>query len=331
VGSEKKLYKSIESSLEAQHQSLIHLSASLSPPQAEALAESLNLSRSSPFGPLSQISNRRTFAYLIATLNASHPDYDFSHILRPSDFRKERTLRAVMTTIDTTLHNLRPRQNGMLSIPNGWTPGNIPAGIRTPGGGEAWGLRMWSLIDREMTLRDCEIYCYKPEEDPFDGEEGAIWNLNYFFFNKIRKRVCYLYLRGLSAMSHSPVVTLLKTPPTKRKSHASASVDLGITPGARKRAKYWLGERADADDLEGGYGEDDDDIVIRDPGDDEVDADEPMPQGFHWTSPPIYISDEDEEEDREDDDYEDDLDIRREREKSAVRAMSEQIADSMEV
>src|SRR4051794_4444466 len=112
AGSDKKLYKNIEHSLESQYESLLRLSASLSPPQASSAASSLNLSRASPFGPLSQLSSRRTFAYLIATLNASHPDYDFSHLLRPSDFKRERNLKAVMNTIDTTLYNLRPRPMG---------------------------------------------------------------------------------------------------------------------------------------------------------------------------------------------------------------------------
>jgi len=31
----------------------------------------------SPFGPLDQTASRRTFFYLIATLNAVFPDYDF--------------------------------------------------------------------------------------------------------------------------------------------------------------------------------------------------------------------------------------------------------------
>jgi len=92
AGSDKKLYRNIDRSLETQYESLLRLSASLSPPRGESNeSTSMNLSRSSPFGPLSQISSRRAYAYLLATLNASHPDYDFSHILRPSDFRKERS------------------------------------------------------------------------------------------------------------------------------------------------------------------------------------------------------------------------------------------------
>src|SRR5271156_5048584 len=107
AGGDKKLYKNIENGLEAQYKSNLQFSHSLSPPQAHQLASSLNLSRSSPFGNLGMISSRRTYAYMIATLNASHPDYDFSHVLRPSDFKREKHLRVVMNTLDTTMYNLR--------------------------------------------------------------------------------------------------------------------------------------------------------------------------------------------------------------------------------
>lgn len=304
AGSDKKLYKHVEHTLESQYESLLKLSASLSPPQAEALAASINLSRSSPFGPLSQISSRRTFAYLIATLNASHPDYDFSHILRPTDFYKERSLRSVMNKIDTTIYNLRPRPTGaLLAVPDKWSSVLAPAGSQTPGGSQTWGPRMWKLIDKEVGLRECAIYCYSPEEDPFDGEEGAIWSHNYFFFNKARKRVCYLYLRGFSILSQSPVYAPV-TP--KRQSSTRGTPSLG----ARKRASYWLGERADEDDFEAGYCEEEDD-------EDEWDAEEYVVRGV---STGLSATDAD-----------DHHDVVRPRETSAVRDVSEHIAESMEV
>ncbi|PSS20365.1 hypothetical protein M430DRAFT_27418 [Amorphotheca resinae ATCC 22711] len=108
AGSDKKLYRNIENSLESQYESLLRLSASVSPPQGSSGPSPLNLSRSSPFGPLSQISSRRTFAYLIATLNASHPDYDFSHILRPADFRRERSLKAIQRLCGPHWGSLNP-------------------------------------------------------------------------------------------------------------------------------------------------------------------------------------------------------------------------------
>lgn len=234
AGGDKKLYKNIESSLESQYESLLRLSASLSPPNASTAAASLNLSRSSPFGPLSEHSSRRTFAYLIATLNASHPDYDFSHVLRPTDFKREKSLKKVMNTIDSTLFNLRPRMAKDVTPP---TPASS-SGPHTSTTIHSWGPRMWKIIDTQMSLKECSVYCYAPEEDPDDGEEGTIWSLNYFFFNKVRKRVCYLYLRGISVLSQLPYDGTVTPMPGKR------TVDeeyFSPDSGASKRAKFWFG------------------------------------------------------------------------------------------
>ncbi|MCJ1456256.1 RNA polymerase III-inhibiting protein maf1 [Mycoblastus sanguinarius] len=239
AGADKKLYKNIENSLESQYASLLSFSASLSTHQATAAASALNLSRASPFGPLSQISSRRTFAYLIATLNASHPDYDFSHILRPADFRREKSIKKVINTLDTTLYNLRPRPSASFldQAPN-WSSTVASTVPSTPHGSEKWNPRMWRLIDKEMQLKECSIYCYSPEEDPYDGEEGAIWSFNYFFFNKAKKRVCYIYLRGLSIIGNSPP----QKTPIKTKRPASGTWSIG-GESSMKRARYWLGDR----------------------------------------------------------------------------------------
>jgi len=224
AGSDKKLYRDIETSLESQHESQVRMSSAFSPPD-----DSLDLSWASPFGPLSQLSSRRTFAYLIATLNASHPDYDFSHILRPTDFRMERNLRTVMNTIDSTLYNLRPSPSMSLQLPS------FMAALSRTGTNQAWGPEMWTHIDNEMDLKDCSIYAYEPLEDPYEGEEGTIWSLNYFFFNKQLKRVAYLYVRGVPVLGRS-----LKMGSGLGKRSAS-----GYESGANKRARYWLGDRAD--------------------------------------------------------------------------------------
>ena len=318
AGSDKKLYKSIENSLKIQYEQVLKLSISLSLPQSESLAESLNLSRSSPFGPLSQVSSRRTFAYLIATLNASHPDYDFSHILRPSDFMKRRNMRTVLNSIDATLYNLRPRP-APASIPltDKGRLSNIP---QTPGGTVTWGPRMWRLIDEQMDLRNCSLYSYAPEEDPFEGEEGAIWSMNHFFFNKHRKRVCYLYLRGLSVLSHSPVMRMSQLPHRRSlTSHANNS-----TKGANKRAHYWLGDKIHGRHVESGFDDeddDDDDMTIVDARNDEVDADEDYDIRDEHADELLWSSDENVESDYDTDDAT----------KSIPRAVSEQIADLMEI
>jgi Maf1 regulator len=306
------LYKNIEMGLEAQYQNTLMFSNSLSPPQAHLLAPSLNLSRSSPFGNLGQISSRRTYAYLIATLNASHPDYDFSHVLRPSDFKRERALRAVMNNLDTTLYNLRPRPSTPSSSAGGQTPSFASSGL-------TWGPRTWRLIDQQMRLKECTIYRYAPDDyDPFEeDEEGAIWSMNYFFFNKALKRVCYLYLRGISVLSQSPSQGL-RTPVKSTKRFADDESDGWLTPdlGARKRARYWLGDR---DDVE---------VAEHDEEDHDKDHDKDCGGLANEIPPPkrplvdehdnYILSDEDARSARS-------------RSKSTVRGVSEDIAEAMEV
>jgi len=180
---------------------------------------------------LSQVSSRRTFAYLIATLNASHPDYDFSRNLRPTDFKQERSLKTVMNNIDSTLHNLRPGTGMTLQVPTQTSY----AMASTPATSQTWGPHMWAMIDKEMTLNDCTVYCWAPPDDPFDGEDASIWSLNYFFFNKERKRVAYIYVRGVPIVTHSP---------RQRMGMTKRSASNGYDQGASKRARYWLGDQA---------------------------------------------------------------------------------------
>jgi hypothetical protein len=355
AGSDKKLYKNIEDTLESQYATLVQLSASLSPPPensrggekhagsngnnqdsgrnerkrsrtAEMIPE-VDLSRASPFGPLSQISSRRTFAYLIATLNASHTDYDFSHLLRPSDFKKERSLRSLVHNVDSTLYNLRPRRSSLAASQQYLAPPTSSSPVANGIGNEVWGPRMWGLIDKEMNLRQCERYSYMPQDDPFDGEEGAIWSLHYFFFNKERKRVCYLYLRGLSVLSHSPVHAPMHIHRTRQARDSGVSVG----EGAGKRASYWLGSSIDEDAMEEGEYDDDDDELIHDEyehQDDEVevpymDLDEVrnrIVDGYNY--------------DFENIEYEEDTSswaVEQGGKKRGVRGMSEEIGDAMEI
>ncbi|KAL2130839.1 hypothetical protein VTI74DRAFT_5860 [Chaetomium olivicolor] len=344
AGSDKKLYKNIQQSLESQHAALLKFGASLSPPQRDSMAASLNLSRSSPFGSLDQVSNRRTFAYLIATLNASHPDYDFSHVLRPADFKRERVLRRVMTTIDSTLSSVRPTSTLLDSVAA--SPGAKPSDFFSTGvsAAPAWGPQMWAMIDKEMSLKDCTVFSYQPADDPFDEEEGAIWALHYFFFNKALKRVCYLYVRGVPVMSHSPRAVQLAgsrglgigmgAGRGPRGSLSGMAAGGGVDEeeegmGAGKRARYWLGEEfaqrvmASDDEMDDGlvWNRDADGDVncqYEDDDDDEEEEDYEEEEGFQQGM------DTDEEEEVE-------KGKQRRRGSSTVRGVSEDIAARMEI
>lgn len=173
-----------------------------------------------------------------------------------------------MNNIDTMLQNLRPRQTAAmnhLSPPS--LSSSAPAGSVSTGS-EIWNQNMWRLIDKEMGLRHCEKYSYAPDDDPFDGDEGAIWSTHYFFFNKEKKRVCYIYLRGFSVISHSPVhePSHMRKPAGERK----ISYSLG-DEGASKRASYWLSNDLLQREIETfDCGDDEDDEI--DQEDDEVEV-----------------------------------------------------------
>lgn len=196
TGSDKKLYKKIERELETKYQDLLKHAVAVPPPDDEI--SPMSLLRASPFGPLSQSSNLRTYAYLIATLNASHPDYNFSHFLRPNDFRRELSLKAVISTINSSICHLRSSSEVNLQAPP-MTDDPLRSYVPSPMNG--WCSNMWMIIDKEMVLQECAIYCWAPEEEPFDQEDSPIWSLNYFFFNKELKRVTYFYVRLVSLTS----------------------------------------------------------------------------------------------------------------------------------
>lgn len=175
-----------------------------------------------------------------------------------------------MNNIDSMLQNLRPRQTAAmnyLSPPVLST--SAPVGSVHPIGSEVWSHNMWRLIDKQMGLRQCERYSYAPDDDPFDGDEGAIWSTHYFFFNKEKKRVCYIYIRGFSVISHSPVhePSLMRKPAGERK----MSYSLG-DEGAGKRASYWLSNDLLQREIETFDCDDEDDEIIDDQGDDEIEV-----------------------------------------------------------
>ena len=168
-----------------------------------------------------------------------------------------------------------------------------------------------------MSLKECSIYRYAPEDyDLFDDDdEGAVWSMNYFFFNKVRKRVCYLYLRGISILSHSP--TEAPRTPIRAKTLADDASDGRLTPdlGARKRARYWLGDR---EEFEVADHDDDDADKLKDLSDP---GEHPL---FSKRRPLVD----------ENDNYmlsDEDARSARSRSKSTVRAISEDIAEVMDL
>ncbi|CAH3041773.1 unnamed protein product [Pocillopora meandrina] len=116
--------------------------------------------------------------YLISTLNASfNPDYDFSNV-KSHEFSREPNLQLVVDAI-----------NGNLSAINGETYVALRAGL-------------WSAIDEEINLVECDIFSYNPDldSDPY-GEEGSLWSFNYFFYNKKMKRILFFTCRATRSIA----------------------------------------------------------------------------------------------------------------------------------
>src|SRR5690606_16736898 len=92
TSADKKVYKTLMKNIQSRYDLDMRTSQSMSPPTSpDELTSTSAALLASPFGPLNDASAVRTFAYLLDTLNASHPDYDFYGVIRPWDFRRERS------------------------------------------------------------------------------------------------------------------------------------------------------------------------------------------------------------------------------------------------
>ncbi|KAF2686713.1 repressor of RNA polymerase III transcription MAF1 [Lentithecium fluviatile CBS 122367] len=308
AGSDKKLYKRIERTLEDRYHELLAAIDGLPKKSVAQFSDELNVERDTPFGSFKEASNRHTFAYLIATLNATHIDYDFANTLNPDEFRRE-TQKSFMSKIDSTMYYLRPQVYSA----------GLPPGAVTPLGSPIWSPNSWCLVDSEMDFAHCEFYAWEPADDPF-ADDGAIWSHHFFIYNKERKRVCYFYLRGVSALSNSPLV------PTSLMSRLKqCKIESSANAGSRKRAEYWLGSHAKKG-LEA-YGDSDelDNMVIDHPGE-IIDAteDEYLPARETSMGAECWSSDDDSE-------VESLMERETSREKSKVRGWSEGVMEKMEM
>lgn len=130
----------------------------------------------SPFGPLNMQASRKTLYYLISTLNLSFPDYDFSNV-KPEQFSKQPHLSMVINSINVSLS----------------TAGSAAADLLQ---------NMWPSIDSEIKLNECDIYMFTPDidSDPAEEEDGTIWSLHYFFYNKKLKRLVFFTCRCVSSL-----------------------------------------------------------------------------------------------------------------------------------
>lgn len=136
------------------------------PPQLPpSSSEGNGYDEESPFGPLSQSSSRKLFGYLIAILNSTYPDHDFSTI-QPTHF----TLLGSATDLMTKVNNF------LISV------------------GKSTGLNwVWETINTHIELDNTICFQFDPQESFLNDFPGVLWCNMYFIFNKKKKRVAFLY------------------------------------------------------------------------------------------------------------------------------------------
>lgn len=161
-------------------------------------------SAAAALGNFGEMGTRRLMTDLILTLNSSFPDYDFGSV-RPTDFEKI-PVASAMPRINERLSELAVDKASLLAD-------------------------MWQAMDGVVRLVDCEVYSYAPktrdeDDDPLSfltqtligdhnesdgsgdgmhlqaaGESSSqstgassstvLWSFNYFFVNKLQKRIVY--------------------------------------------------------------------------------------------------------------------------------------------
>ena len=144
AGNDKKLYKTLNegsspSDLQALSPPTVQGTTSLSPTNNQFLYSSRKRTLSNTSqeeGTLCDTISRKTLFHLISTLNASfQPDYDFSNA-KSEEFSREPSLQVVIDNINANLSA---------------SMGENFIGMK---------VAMWSAIDDEIQLNDCDIYRY---------------------------------------------------------------------------------------------------------------------------------------------------------------------------
>ena len=119
-----------------------------------------------PLGSLVDPHVRKLLARLIATLNLSFPDYDFSNA-SPKDFRPESVEFATETLrrlVVEPIESINPCSFGKL---------------------------LKESLTRHIDWPHCEVYSYVPSIEESD-DAATLWSLNYFFYNKKLKKIIFL-------------------------------------------------------------------------------------------------------------------------------------------
>lgn len=184
-----------------------------------------------PFGPLKNVTTRKTFAYLIAILNSTYPDHDFStlqpsienfHRIPRADIfikrfnnlltslgKKQDTLNWIWDTINLYMDMVpaRAANNNNQTTPNSSTNHTNNTSMSRRGSTSLQVLA--GGFSLEPGLEQCQIYQFQPSDESILQDLGypyqPMWSYYWFIYNKKRKRVSFVYLRAINKLHYAIV------------------------------------------------------------------------------------------------------------------------------
>lgn len=191
----------------------------------------------SPFGPLKNSSTRRKFAYLIAILNTTYPDHDFSN-LQPTteNFHKVESPESLINKFNNIMVSLGKREDllswiwdivnvymdvmpsrqsaaGFNSRKNSIS--NINSNNNSTGYGPVSNphntLAISPKAEQHQSPQEhcCKVYEFQPSDqtilEDLNHPYQTMWSNYWFIYNKKKKRVCFLYLTAINRIHYSKV------------------------------------------------------------------------------------------------------------------------------
>lgn len=177
----------------------------------------------SPFGPLKDASTRKTFAYLIAILNTTYPDHDFSN-LQPTteNFHRIDSTETLKHRFNNIMVSLGKREDLLSWI---WDTINAYMDIATTispklaaqsgSNSRKNSFNNFSTSPRadlsSLVSEGCKIYEFQPSDlsilEDLHHPYQTMWSNYWFIYNKKKKRVCFLYLTAINRIHFSQMTT----------------------------------------------------------------------------------------------------------------------------
>lgn len=169
----------------------------------------------SPFGSLKDASSRKVFAYLIAILNTTFSDHDFSN-LQPTteNFNKIDLIDDLRHQFNNVMMSLGKKEDTLAWI---WDTLNVYMEIHQSNastGESAPNVRRKSSSTSAVALSDVldndyglKVYEFQPSDqsilEDLNYPYQTMWSNYWFIYNKKKKRVCFLYLTAINKLHFS--------------------------------------------------------------------------------------------------------------------------------